>query len=72
MKQTNSEINIPEFKMQKMHPCDKDIIIYGTNLAIKVNYDDVLHRLVRKDVKKMLKILNKYWDEEEQQCSENG
>lgn len=42
---------------------DKEITIYGKNLRILVDYDDVNHPKVDKDVKKMLDILNKHWNE---------
>lgn len=41
---------------------DKWIEIEGPDLSIRVDYDDVNHKAVRKNVKHMLEILNSMWD----------
>lgn len=41
---------------------DKWMEIYGPDLTIRVDYDDVDHETVENNVKKMLKILNENWE----------
>ncbi len=41
---------------------DKWVEIEGPGLSIRVDYDDVDHNTVEKNVKKMLKILNENWE----------
>jgi hypothetical protein len=41
---------------------DKEMEIYGPDLTIRVDYDDVDHKAVENNVKKMLKILNENWE----------
>ena len=41
---------------------DKWIDVVGPGLEFRVDYDDVAHKMVEKNVKKMLKILNENWE----------
>ncbi len=43
------------------HDLDKWIEIEGPDLSIRVDYDDVDHISVERNVKKMLKLLNESW-----------
>jgi hypothetical protein len=41
---------------------DKWIEIVGPELNIRVDYDDVDHKAVERNTKKMIKILNENWE----------
>lgn len=58
-----------EFVIQKYSNADKSIEIFETpedwnTLVISIDYDDVDRDRIKKKVKKMVDILNKYWDKE--------
>lgn len=50
------------FKIDQYEDGDKEIFVYGKNLRLNIDYDDVDHEKVRNDLHKMLTILNKYWN----------
>lgn len=53
----------PEFYIEDYQEyCDKYIVVHGKNLRIEVDYDDVNHKKVEKDLAKMVKILNEHWN----------
>ena len=50
------------FKITSFSPSfDKWIEVSGPELDIRVDYDDVDHKAVERNAKKMLKILNENW-----------
>ncbi len=49
------------FQVKKYSPADKWIEVEGPDLSIRVDYDDVDHRTVRKSLAKMVRILNERW-----------
>ena len=54
-----------QFYMEKINEsCDKEIVIYGDDIKITIDYDDVNHRKVKREAKKILSILNTYWNDE--------
>lgn len=55
---------MPHFTCDPICKGDKDIFIHGPDsFVITVDYDDVYHAQVRKDVIQLLNILNKYWNQ---------
>jgi hypothetical protein len=53
------------FKVEPFSNIDKFITINGPDtLIIAVDFDDVYHPQIRKDVKKLVKILNENWEKE--------
>lgn len=53
------------FKLHKHLMGDKRLIITSDDLTIYVDYDDVDQRKVLRQTKKMVHVLETYWDEEE-------
>jgi hypothetical protein len=57
-----AQIKRPKFQVQSHADWDKEIVVVGPNdLMISVDYDDVDHKQVEKDIRKMVEILNTYW-----------
>ncbi len=54
------------FKIYSFTNWDKDICVTSEELTLKVDYDDVDHKTVKKAMKKMVKILNKHWNDSEE------
>jgi hypothetical protein len=52
------------FRVEPFDSIDKSITIVGPEITIAVDYDDVNHPQVRKDIKKLVKILNENWEKE--------
>lgn len=56
-----------KFSIEKFDNWDKDIWVYeagekeGDGLRIRIDHDDVNHRVIRQKVKKMVAILNEHW-----------
>lgn len=50
-------------------PVDKWIELAGPELNIRVDYDDVQHSQVKKNMRKMIDILNAHWDDTNSQPS---
>lgn len=52
------------FRITEFHPdFSKWIEIEGPDLSIRVDYDDVNHKTVEKNTRKMLRILNEFnWE----------
>lgn len=54
-----------KFTIAKHDQSDKDFSVEGgDSLYMRVDYDDVDHKTVDKEIKKMVDILNKYWNGE--------
>lgn len=54
------------FSLPRFSTIDKDIEIEDSEYEIKltVDYDDVNHPVVKKLAEKVVRILNKHWDED--------
>jgi hypothetical protein len=53
------------FKVEPFSDINKSITINGPDtLTIAVDFDDVYHPQIRKDVKKLVKILNENWEKD--------
>jgi hypothetical protein len=54
-----------KFKLAPHSPWDKRIYIDGPwQLAVEIDHDDVDHRAVKKDAKKLVALLNAHWMED--------
>jgi hypothetical protein len=51
------------FTISVHDPNDKWIFVQGPDLNIRIDYDDVPQRLVRKSLRKMVSILNEHWED---------
>ena len=52
------------FKVEPFSEIDKSVTITGPDtLRIAVDFDDVDHKQIRQDIKKIVRLLNEYWEE---------
>jgi hypothetical protein len=60
------------FKVKPFTNIDKRVEITGPDyLQLFVDFDDVNHAEVRKQIKKMVALLNKHWDDAKKQAAED-
>jgi hypothetical protein len=60
------EMSSQNFKLKKHSVIDKQLTIQGNDLTIWVDYDDVDTTDVLRKTKKLVQVLENYWDEEEE------